>query len=263
MDANSHMMYGIIVAEIFYWLLKRNDSYVASQYNRVQLWLLGALGGFIPDMDALPGILQYLLGNDAGSLVETVKVYHRVYSHGLLFLIPFLIFSIISLVLLKREKLRTNNHKEIDLRLINPLGYDQPEFTWMNGVLLGCFIVSNLFYTDPLKYLWAFSAVTFAVLFSLSFTFKQNKAGYTFIIVFNAFFHLVLDFFRGKLEIFGPWDPNYQVGLWVYPATIAGTMRFTVFYILFEISVHIIAAVLITLAVRSYLKWNAKSTIKN
>ncbi|MHA1341358.1 MAG: metal-dependent hydrolase [Promethearchaeota archaeon] len=283
MDGTTHMMYGIILSEIIYFKLIKGKK-IQQNYNRVQIWLLAAFGGFVPDFDGLPGIFQYLIGNLSGDFVSAVKYYHRDYSHGLLFLGVFILIAIISYKMFKKQESTTINAKEIennvatvqidrssnkqtdnlsnnriDKEILNPLGFQKADFDLINLIFMILFLIGNLIYTTENRILVSFLILIFLTLFAFSFAFRQKKPIYGLVIGIGAISHIFLDFFRGKIQPFGPWDPSFKIGLWIYPAGSTDIVRFIICYLSFEVSADIIAIYLIIRAIKEYLQFKKRN----
>lgn len=70
-----HVAIGVIVAELLLHVIERDPDCV--KRNRIWYWAFGALGGLLPDLDAIPGIITG----------QTIWTYHHTYTHTLIALL--------------------------------------------------------------------------------------------------------------------------------------------------------------------------------
>ncbi|GAB4307744.1 MAG: hypothetical protein Kow0069_05520 [Promethearchaeota archaeon] len=254
MDAHSHLAYGILVGELLWRLARRAGGGgggvggVGQVYNRVQLWLLGAFGGLFPDLDVVAGAFQHALGLGAGGLGETVKLYHRSFTHGLPFVLAWAFVATYCLLWNRLPSRAAGGDPAVDATSSpSPLGLERPEFGRANAVPLALLCVALL---GANQAAWVPAAIALALAsawFALSFAVgSTGKPLYGAAFALAGLLHLAFDAFRGNLQVLGPWNPAFSVGLYAYPAaTTAGTPRFVACYLAFETTAQVAAAVVV------------------
>lgn len=86
MFATTHMMFGFFLA---YFLQKRYPN-----VSKRKIYTLGYLSGLIPDLDAVPGLIEGVIKGDVSTYLYK---YHHIYTHtliamGIVFLLGVILF---------------------------------------------------------------------------------------------------------------------------------------------------------------------------
>lgn len=244
MLGNTHLMYGLIIGELSF-------SYIAvkfgqqNQYNRAIFWLIGMLGSYFPDFDGLSGIGENLFfgGNFWG--LETFERYHRHFSHSLGFLIvPLILLTL--LIIIFRDKLKkgsslpftpmkTNNH---------PFGQVPAQKDPLNIVIFIAILIQFLLFNDTTKFYIFFTILASLIIFAWSFI-RNNHPLYGIAFFGGILMHHLCDFIQCEWNPFGPWDWQNLTGLFLYCSFAVGIARYWIFFSIFEITPHIIVAIII------------------
>lgn len=266
MLGNTHMMYGIILAEILWVGYVRRHPGEERRYSRWMFWIVGALGGWSPDLDGLSGIVGNLivLHEEWGDWV--FYVYHRKFSHSLGFLVT-MVFAVAWLAVYehkarpRRQRVNTPAPQPtaVPRRLagtkdgavslhpnLHPLGQVPLERHNLNVV--GCVLVvlGYAAYNDATKYYAYFFTIGAMVVFAWTFVRKDNPL-YGIVFFGAAILHQACDFLACHWNPFGPWSPwDPAWGLHLYcDFKTNPTPLTTALFILFEILPHGIVVVLL------------------
>lgn len=247
MHGLSHLAYGFIIAEIFYYFYIRKSG-EATQYNRIMFWILGAIGGWSPDMDSLGGFFEDLfVGNPIGwnSFIK----YHREFSHSIIFLLTILCctFWLGNYIKKTYRKEKIENWKNV-----HPLGEVPLE---KNGLTMFSFfliIIAFAGYNTSTKYVITFIILAALVFFTWTLV-KIDKPFYGLVFFIGAISHHFLDAFKCEWNPFGPWRGDIEIGMFTYCRDNGTPLFRSIMTFIFETTPVFIVLTLIISVLISYL----------
>jgi len=248
------MMYGIILAEIIYYKVLRPKK-LDLQYNRLMLWILAMVGGWLPDMDALTGVFANIFLNAYPWNIGLFSLYHRYFSHSLGFLIVSIVVMVVLSLNFKKQIPPLQKHNQI--LESNPMGQVPLERHLINVIGFLLIIVGFMIYNDYTKYFAYFYLL--AVMGFFGYTFLKTKTPMYGIVFFGAqILHHFCDFFQCIWNPLGPWAPEIFIGLGVYCGGVQNFAQNYIQIIIFDITPHIIVILFIIKWSRSYREYKSK-----
>lgn len=220
------------------------------------LWILGAIGGWSPDMDSLGGAFETLInGNDFS--YDSFLIYHRQFSHSIIFLSVILFCTIWLLFTIRISYRKTNIKPDLDL---HPLGEVPLE---KNGLtLFSFFLMVAMFalYNNTTKFLATFLILTSLVFFAWTFI-KIEKPLYGAIFFIGAISHHLLDAFKCEWNPFGPWNGNIEIGMFFYCRDNGTPIFRSIMTFVFEIVPLIIVAIIIIIVIFHVFIYNKEKKL--
>ncbi len=250
------MMYGFIIAELI-WLINIKKSPENPYYKQYELWIWGLIGGALPDLDGITGVVNNALFNHLPWTIDILQLYHRAYSHSLAFLGMTVILLIISIVIIRNQP-KTNLQT---LHRITPNQHKLPIYGFL--IILITFCIFN--YEN---YIWmniSFILILGSLVFFAWTLWKIKQPWIAVVFFLAAIAHQFCDMIQCEWNPFGPWASGIFWGLGLYCngcgycgyygytalAAVSNTIYWTWFTI-FEIPPHIIVAIIVIVAIKYY-----------